>query len=201
MEYLTRQTQDELFQESKLNLNSYTSKSNKQDAYTRLTSFLSIHYLHLFCCFFYFKSIEKCNPHKYDCDFYYDKFTIFNKMVYIFISGAINGFILFFSLIKFFERKKLIFETIALSSFYLLSNYFFTQSYSLGLRFDFFDYSFGLFLIGLLLTLTVFLTTYFFVKLPFLVMKHYMYFKRIILMNIIFNLVNFFGRNSVQTGL
>jgi hypothetical protein len=108
-----------------------------------------LHYLLIISSYLYIKSFDTCDESKFNCDYYYDKFTILYKFLLIIASGAINAFILFLAILKFYQRKVLLAETLVLIFSYIFINLILKKE-------ETFEYTGTLFSISFIFSLVLF---------------------------------------------
>jgi hypothetical protein len=127
-----------------------------------LSWIFNMHYLSVIVCYIYLKSFEGCNQDKYDCDFYYDKWTILQKILMIISSGALNGLLILWSGVNYCSKYVFV-ESVSLAAFALIFNII-SSSYNI----EKFDYTGTCYTIGLLSALVIFSVFYFIYKVSFI---------------------------------
>jgi hypothetical protein len=119
-------------------------------------NFYILNYLIIISSYLYIKSYETCDSNKYNCDLYYDKFTLLYKLILIVASGFINAVILFISLLKFYKGKQFVLEAVVLFLGYLFINMFLNKRDTFEYTWILYVFSLVVFFIVLCLTQAIF---------------------------------------------
>jgi hypothetical protein len=178
-------------------INKDDKKLSKKSTYWDNSSI--IHYLHIACCFLYFKSFSQCDSNFYECDFYYDKFTILYKLIMIVISGIITGILIFVSLLNYNHKKAYVYilESIVFPTTYFSFNFFITRKQKH--TYEVFEYSGELLIITILITLIILMILYFVYKIPKMIIYKFFNIKKILLAHTF--LLNFYSAQQKSPSL
>jgi hypothetical protein len=140
-----------------------------------------VHYLIIVSSYMYIKSFETCNKSKFDCDFYYDKFTILYKLILIVASGFINAFLLFIAMLKFCKKRFIVLEAAALGFSFIAINYIFKKEGT-------FEYSGTLYALSLAIFFILFLCLHIVCNISLLCVRLYNNIKKLLLIDFIIKL-------------